>query len=322
MLVRLRGVAAGLVALVPAAGFAVSIRVFGPRLGAQIATHWGTGPRPNGFSPTWGLMFWVAVGVTALATIGAIVAVVVATTAPARSTRLVAGGAVLVAVFMASTWVTGAWATADAADVHDATLGWRLLLLVAAPVLGWIVYVLLPVPAGSTSEPARQPYVSFGPTERAAWTGVISSRLFIGLGAGALAFAVLFLVLALVGRQGGLWTGVIVCALILVVMVWMTPARLTADRRGIRLVSTILRVPIIRVRLENIREVSVDTVLASQWGGWGYRLSGAGVAYVTRSGPGIVITRTSGSPIAITVDDPDGPAAVVNGLLREAHPTR
>ncbi|WP_286344156.1 hypothetical protein [Frondihabitans sucicola] len=57
------------------------------------------------------------------------------------------------------------------------------------------------------------------------------------------------------------------------------------------------------------------TIEPSRWGGWGFRISGSGIAYVARRGPGIVISRRSGRSIAITVDNPEQRAALANALL-------
>lgn len=312
-----RHAAAGLVALISAAGYAVAAWTLAPHLGAEMATHWGAGSaRPDGFSATWGGLFWGTATATAVLTVVALVAVIVSAFHGRRSARLVAAVACGASAITASMWVTSAWATADAATPADATLGARMVLQVGAPVVGIAVYALLPASADATAPAPRRPYLPLAHGERAAWSTVITSRLLGAIAVGAAVLALFFIVMAATSPAAGMVTPAVIVTVITLATVALTPVRLTVDRRGIRLVSVLLRIPIIRIRLGDIRDVAVETVRASEWGGWGYRFSGAGLAYVTRSGPGIVITRRTGSRVAITVDGPDGAAGVANGLLR------
>jgi hypothetical protein len=145
--------------------------------------------------------------------------------------------------------------------------------------------------------------------ERVAWSGVIVSR---SLEAAIGLLAAIFLgtlILALVTRQGETWTAVIVLLLATLSALLLVSLRLTVDQRGIRLVSVLLRVPLIRVKLENIDTVTADTINPASRRGWGYRIGPAGIAYVARRGPGIIISRHTGGAIAITVDHSEEPAA-------------
>ena len=52
------------------------------------------------------------------------------------------------------------------------------------------------------------------------------------------------------------------------------------------------------------------------FGGWGLRqgLSGE-TAVITRTGPALVLTRTDGAVLRVSMDDPEEPAAVMSTLL-------
>ncbi|RIJ53893.1 DUF1648 domain-containing protein, partial [Clavibacter phaseoli] len=89
----------------------------------------------------------------------------------------------------------------------------------------------------------------------------------------------------------------------------------TADRRGFRVVSAWTGIPIMRVPLARIESAGWEDVSPGQWGGWGLRLSGRGLAYVTRSGPGLVVRLRGGRARLVTVADADRGAAVLEGLL-------
>ncbi|RIJ58412.1 DUF1648 domain-containing protein, partial [Clavibacter phaseoli] len=89
----------------------------------------------------------------------------------------------------------------------------------------------------------------------------------------------------------------------------------TADRRGLRVVSAWTGIPIMRVPLARIESAGWEDVSPGQWGGWGLRVSGRGLAYVTRSGPGLVVRLSGGRARLVTVADADRGAAVLEGLL-------
>lgn len=128
------------------------------------------------------------------------------------------------------------------------------------------------------------------------------------------------LVVALVARQPAALTSAGVLLLATFTGLLLEPVRLTVDRRGVRLTSALLRIPLIRVRIDDIAEAVTDVIEPVRWGGWGYRISGAGIAYVARRGPGIVVKRHNGSAVAITIDRPEEPAAVAKTLSQLAAP--
>lgn len=89
--------------------------------------------------------------------------------------------------------------------------------------------------------------------------------------------------------------------------------RCTADVRGLR-VCLLGRVPIKRIRLDQMASVSAESIDPMQWGGWGYRVMPGRSALVLRSGPGLVVQMTDGRRFAVTLPDPDTPAALLNAL--------
>ncbi len=70
-----------------------------------------------------------------------------------------------------------------------------------------------------------------------------------------------------------------------------------------------------RVPLARIESAGWEDVSPGQWGGWGLRVSGRGVAYVTRSGSGLVVRLSGGRARLVTVEDADRGAAVLEALL-------
>ncbi len=53
---------------------------------------------------------------------------------------------------------------------------------------------------------------------------------------------------------------------------------------------------------------------AWEYGGWGIRL-GKDTAVITRSGPALVVNRSDGAALRVSLDDPDEPVSVMNSLM-------
>lgn len=306
-------------AVSPAVAIALAGLVIGPHLGAEMASHWsGDASRPDGFSPTV-TSFWGFAAITVALTVGGVIGVVVV--ARGGGSRVWPMTATLIAGFTACAWIVAAWATADATDPRHAALGARLVIMLVPAAVGALVYVLLPPAPMTQTDTATAPVVPVGAGDRLAWSGVTGSWV-LAVAVGVVG-AIFVAVLAgwVLTRQPGLLISASVLLLATLSALLLEPVRLTVDRRGIRLSSVLLRVPLIRIRLEDIDEAVADAIDPARWGGWGYRISGAGVAYIARKGPGVIIKKHGGGAVAITIDDPDQPAAVANALVGDTrHP--
>jgi len=300
----------------PVVGLALAGFIIGPHLGSELASHWsGNASKPDGFSPTVS-SFWGFAAITVALTVGGVIGVLVV--ARGGGSRVWPMTTALIAGFSACAWIAAAWATADAADPQHAALGARLAIMLVPAAVGTLVYVLLPPAPVTQTGTATAPIVPVGVGDRLAWSGVTGSRvLAVAVGVvGAIFVGVL--TGWILTRQPGLLVSASVLLLATLSALLLQPARLTVDHRGIRLSSALLRVPLIRVRLEDIDEVVADTIDPARWGGWGYRISGAGVAYVARKGPGLIIKKRSGGAVAITINNAQRPAAVANTLSNNA----
>lgn len=313
-----RAFLAGILSLLPLAAILIVTLALRPRLGPKMASHWSAGNAyPDGFSSTWG-SFAVFAAIVAALSIAAVVAVILA--ARRRVSRVFPAVAALIAGVSACGWIAIAWANAAAATPATARLGPRFAIMLVGAVCGALIYLLLPPTVLPPSDDARRPVLPLAGDERVAWSGVIRSRV---LDVAVVIIGAMFvgaIVLAVALGEPSVWITAVVLGLATLSCLMLVPVRLTIDQRGIRLVSVVLRVPLIRVRLENIEAVTADTIDPLQWGGWGFRISGAGLAYVTRRGPGLVVTRRSGGAVAITIADPERPAAVANALIAKVGP--
>lgn len=310
--------AAVVVQVLPLITLVAAAFIFGPLLGPTMATHWsGFAQEPDGYGSTW-MSFWISAGIATAVTAAAIAVVFMGS--ETRETRKGASAATLIAAFPSTVWIVLAGTTADAASPEAADLGARLGFFVIPFLFGAIVFLLFPVArdadddASTTAPGVPAPLDSLAPDERLVWSRTITSPLLVALAVAVAAAAIVAGISAARADDGGLWTLCITFSIVALSVLLLSPARLTIDRFGLRLRSGLFRVPLIRIPLSDIDVVSAETIEPLQWGGWGYRFSGRGRAYVMGRGPGVVVHREGGSVVAVTVRDAEEAAAAANAL--------
>jgi hypothetical protein len=99
-----------------------------------------------------------------------------------------------------------------------------------------------------------------------------------------------------------------------IVVLGFTRLRVTADRRGLRVVSRVLGIPLRRIPLESIASVGTADLRPAEWGGWGYRMLPGRSALILNAGPGLVVRTTREREFAISLRDPATPAALLEAL--------
>ena len=304
---RPRTPAAIILIWLPAVITAATWSTWSDRLPDRMATHWNGAGEADGFSSSSG--FWTAMLV--IGVVAGMAGIVIALRAGgAYGSRYLLGAAGALAGSTTGVWVASATATVQ--NPGDPRLGWRLLYFVAG--LGWGAVVALV--AGSSPVGVQPPAqavapLDLAPTERAAWSTTLRAPLILALTA---ASAVLIAVVAAVGAAP-IWPLAVVPVLIGLVF---GRIRVTADRRGQRLVAGLLAVPLKTIPLTGIAGVEVTEIEPLEWGGWGYRVTPGRAALVLRRGPGLVVHQTNGRRFAVTLDDPRTPAALLTALQSRA----
>jgi hypothetical protein len=297
----------------PVAVLVATWRAWSARLPDVLATHWSGLGVPDGFGSA------AALGTLtlSLATAGALVATVAAYRArpgtpavwlvPAGS--MLAGGATGV-------WLTSATATLAGGSAAEARLGWRFLWLLAGLLWGMAVLAVAgrdPVrqPTNSSPAPPAPSGMTLAPGERAGFTTTLHSPLIIGVTAAA---GVLMAVLAVTATPA-LWP---VLAVPVLAGLVFAEVRVTVDRRGVRLVAGLVGLPLKRIPLADIVSVTAAEIDPMAWGGWGYRVTPGKSALILRAGPGLVLDLADGRRFAVTLDDPQTPAALLGALQAQA----
>jgi hypothetical protein len=305
-----RSLAAAALPVVPAVVLAWSAQAWRDRLPDPLPTHWRELSRPDGFSSYAGT--WQTLLVVALA--GVVLGVVSAVGSrrwPLYQRATAAAGAAL-GFGVLGVWLATALAAWDRADAVGAPIGWGVVLPVAGVGLGVAAAVLVvgrrprtvhPVQAGTGPSSG----LVLAPGERAVW----AQRTFL---VWPLAVAAGLAVVAMV-----VWfTADAVAALLLAagaasaaVLAWV---QVTVDARGVRIGLGPWAWTVKKIELGTIAGARAESIEASPWGGWGYRVLPGRSALVLRSGPAIVLDLTDGRRFAVTVDGPQTPVALLNAL--------
>jgi len=309
---RRRGTAAitVLAGLAVLAGTALLVGSWRDELPDPVASHWGADGRPNGFSSLDGLLGYL-LGLGALLVLG-FGAVTLWLGHTALTRRIGAAATVWSALFLSIVTAGSLAVQRGLADAHDAggiggVMAWAA---VTSVVVAIIVSVVVP---GDPRQPTGTPIDAGAPRaplgQPAAWRGHAESRaaLLIGLGVCGLMVA-----LALWTR---LWPLLIVAVVVFALVASMSVAVVRVDDRAITIGSP-LGWPRTRIPLDEVVRADVIEVRPLRdFGGWGWRVGRGGrVGIVLRGGESLLVERTGGRSIVVTVDGAQTAAGLVNTL--------
>lgn len=305
---------AGLTALAPVGVALVRLRTAG-EVPDPMPTHWDLHGRVDDqMAPT--TLFWISLLVS-VGCLALTVLLALRSRADRADRSLVAGGA-WATWLAAMVFVAPALMSYGAADADDVPLDpfWLAAVPLLPTVVAALVWRLQPVvlrprPGGAAAASALR----LREGERATWVGRSSSGVLVGLAAGLLVVAVLLAFTA--------WPVANLVALVAIAVFWSHVVTVRVDDRAVTVAWGPARWPRLGVPLAQVASARAEEVEPMRWGGWGYRVSRRGRAVVTRRGPGLVLERRDGSAFAVTVDDPEGAAELVNALLeRDARTSR
>lgn len=289
--------------------------VWRDRLPDPVATHWGTDMQPDGNMTFW-VIFGVAVGTTAVALLGLVIA---GRTRPGPQQAMVATTCYFVMGILLGVTISTVSANLDAA-VWDAArpIGGIDIVLVLACGLGvgavglmlaggWSALVFR-TPSGT------RPTVNLAPGSAAMWTGSAGSWALVGLGIVLLAAAVV------IGLVAGLFAAVVMM-LSFVLVVWFAALRVTVTSRGVTVGVGWLAWPRIRIPIGEIEAAEFLDVDPMAFGGWGYRITPGVRGFIIRRGEGFRLVRSDKADIVVTVDDAERGAGLVNDLIARSDDT-
>ncbi|WP_158845366.1 DUF1648 domain-containing protein [Streptomyces sp. NRRL WC-3742] len=292
------------------------------RLPEQVATHW-SGSDPDGsMSVTAAALF--PAGIWLLVTLFV---------AAAFRFRLGQARAVFAAV-LACTGVllTGAQASIvhanlDRARWQDAEpMGLQVVLIILASgtagALAWLATRrTAAAPAGPTPPTALvpgAPVLRLPAGERAVWLSHAANvplqvaATVLGLGALAL------LLTSATGLTDGPWPAVVCLALLAVTLMLGASAQVRVTAQGLHVGFGPFGLPARHWALADLESARVEVRTARQAGGWGYRINDRGTTVMLRRGECLVVRTRRGADFAVSVDDAERGAGLLNSLLATA----
>ena len=176
---------------------------------------------------------------------------------------------------------------------------------VAARAASLLPYLQISQPLGSS------PVMELGDDEHAVWSGTLRSPVLIWVGIASL----LVMIRLAFATNGWLMTGIGVVAGGAILAI--SSIRVTADATGLRVAYGRLPWPSTHIPADQIASATAIEVDPKQWGGWGYRGSlriMKQAAVVLRRGPGVRLDLTNGKVFVVTIDNPETPVALLNGV--------
>ncbi|MGW7328164.1 DUF1648 domain-containing protein [Streptomyces sp. NPDC054840] len=283
------------------------------RLPPRLATHW-SGSNPDGSMPMWAAvvfpaLIW-AVLVLALALTGRSGSRQAA--GPWAGITLLSGGVVLVGAQAAIVH-----ANLDRADWRDAgSVGAGIAITAAAALTAGLLGRLTGRrTAADAGRPAGAlPAMPLPDGERLAWLSRTTNRWLHLTAALAGVIAAAAALAGAVGLTGPQWALVAPFALVSVLTLGCSAVQARVTQTGLEVAFGPLGWPVRRWAVHDIAAARAETRTPAQVGGWGYRLSGVGTTVMLRAGECLVVRPRNGPEFAVSVDDAERGAALLNSL--------
>ncbi|WP_411144002.1 DUF1648 domain-containing protein [Streptomyces sp. x-80] len=282
------------------------------RLPEHLATHFGPNGQADGYTSPGG---YLILSIAPLAVFGIAFAVLGRRpgAGPAARWQPVVGYAMAAGL----AYLTGATLLCNAGVPDAAAVRlpyWHLAVALAVALLAGGVGRLLAGPGTRSAHraPGSEPRLDLPGGSRASWSHTVSSPLMA-----AVSIPVCGAGLVLGFTDNRLPGAVLLAAA--VVTGALASVRVTVDRRGLALAPTLLPYPFRRIPLHRIvAATSREVVIATEFGGWGYRVQPGRSGLVLRSGEGVVLRLTSDREFVVTVDDAATAVALLNTYLDRA----
>lgn len=293
-----------------------------PDLPDPAAIHF-SGSGPDGFGPAWTYPV-----LTAGVGIGFIALVIMTTLQSSKNggwgpTQRFLGAFVPAGLVVLCVGLTGTVASQrgldDARDAPDA--GWYLLVGAGIGVIyGVIAWLLQPNVVATASDVREGSARTIAEGERVVWIRTIG----VG-GVGVVVMAIVGLltlglaVVQTINQEPRAWWLWLLTALVAVATITMFVFRVRIDQNGLTATSAAgwprFRIPLDQVK--SARSAEVNPV--GDFGGWGLRVApGNGTGIILRRGEALIVERTNGKKLTITVDDAARAADILLGLRDHA----
>ncbi|MBV2154962.1 DUF1648 domain-containing protein [Kitasatospora sp. SUK 42] len=296
------------------------------RLPEQVATHW-SGRNPDGSMPLTAAALFPA-GIWLLVALGVAAAF---RFRPGQARGHFAAVLAATGVLLTGAQTSVVHANLDRARWQDAApMGIEVVLvIVAAGAAGLLAWFATRTPAtggtGGTENATAHPATALEvPADTRlvwlshaanAWMQVTAAVL--GLGAAGIAL------IAASGLSGPNWFTAVTLAVGAVVLLLSSSVQVRVTAAGLYVGFGPFGWPARRFAPEDLLSARAEQRTAGQTGGWGYRINNRGTTVMLRGGDCLVVRTRRGSDFAVSVDDAERGAALLNTLITgAATPTR
>ncbi|MEV7419774.1 DUF1648 domain-containing protein [Streptomyces sp. NPDC089919] len=288
------------------------------RLPDRVATHWG-GRTPDGSMP-----LWLAAAAPALVWAALVLAMVAARRrAPAAARAWSGAGLPATGVLLAGAQASIVRANLDRADWHRAGpvgtgVAVTLVAALAAGLLGLLVTrrtAHRPPSTGGVVEPAvEQGAFDLPEGVRLAWFARTANPWLQLTAAVTGLVPAAALAAAACGITGFHWAVVVPFAIVSPTVLVCSSVQARVTGGGLAVAFGPLGWPVRRWPVGEVVAARAEDRSPAQVGGWGYRLSGKGTTVMLRAGSCLVVTPRKGPDFAVSVDDAERAAALLNSL--------
>ncbi|MDT0615237.1 DUF1648 domain-containing protein [Streptomyces lancefieldiae] len=278
------------------------------RLPERIATHFSGNGGADGFTSRTAAL-WFGGGL--LVGLGLLFTVLTLVSKESSGARLTAAVGAGTAVTVGYPLVLTVLVNTDVQDPAEVQLPmWHVAVLlftgVATGALAWWLMSAGPRPTAVPTAPS----LPLAEGEAASWSRTLTSRALL-LPAGAITLWGLFTV------AFGPWQAGLLQLVLGLTCAPLAGVRVTVDRRGVTVASTVLPRPRLALPLGSIVSAgSVQVNAMGDFGGWGYRIRPNRRGVVLRSGEALSVRTAEGREYVVTVDDSATAAALLNGLVK------
>lgn len=302
---RVRLIAAAGGSIIPLVALLIARLLWGSELPETVATHW-SGTQPDGFT-SGTTFFTITFAACALSAAVAGWVTVQALRGKNLDAPLWLPGTAVLSWALASACIVSVMLTQQAGAPELARLGWWIAIPLFAVPWGYAVFAITPRTPAATVDVTSTLDTPLTLSERAVWVSYARGRWAAVL---TIAMATTALVTALLGAA---WMAVLFIVLAIVAAAFASIA-VHVDRRGISVASWGVRWR--TIALDDIAGASVIDIRPVEWGGYGYRMGRRGTAVVVRRGAALAVQRRTNTLFAVTVDNPETGAALINSLVQ------
>ncbi|MEV0615909.1 hypothetical protein AB0I81_21525 [Nonomuraea sp. NPDC050404] len=292
------------------------------RLPDPLATHWGSlGSVPDGSSSFIGFVIFTQVAWAVLWLVFFVLGN--ARGKQVRQRRMTSWGCLVgVGVVLLGAGLSTLSANLDVTGWQDALLpGWHIPLVIAAAIAagGLAAYLGRGAPDEPSPEGQAPPMLRLRAGQRAVWVSRVVNRWLLVAVALGMVITVVTAALGLSGTVPGVAVTAILPGFVILFVAGLASVAVTVRVGADRIVIGFgpFGWPARRIRLSKVETAWAEERQPASHGGWGFRGMPGAATIMLRGGECLVLRYRSGGQLAISIDDAERGASLINALIAE-----